>query len=585
VRFPPASLLANSTESTAFILLLWQELFDEASPDSFQPRLQNIPALVEELHSVAKLAVKSSQWHAHLKEIKDELKQNITDERSILDSFPKYEWTLNDLLTFDDPSRLTMATGLAMGGEPGFEDFYEASLYNAVGQLPKKKNEASQAVANLASYAIRTGRARESFLSIVSDNLFSTDAETVCAQLVAGCRRRPSSYGFVAAISGDRAHVRAILRNNSDLRLLPSEDEPTGPIADDFFDTHKDAAFVCGEVESDGAAVAAKLAVRSVRMVVDTFNFFSNGLLLTTGDKVLLCAAGQSWQSMDLTEQSLRRLRPRRDARQLTYRIFEVLPAAKLPGQILNALELHSLAHGSAAARVRLVNLWSAVECLLGSQADGSIIERVVALLAPIIVCRRVEKIVRYLAISIHRYRTEYGLNLPYASGFANCDPHVVTSEDLLHTLSKPDGHPNLQSLATYADQHVLLRYQLFRAWEALSTPSELRRQLAASQRRVRWQLFRIYRARNLVIHHGIDVLNATSLLDTLQYYFSVALMRIIQILMANPRLGLEEAIVSLQRESRYIYECVQHSPYLLLTHDLIPEARYRRDEPIWPRA
>jgi hypothetical protein len=112
-----------------------------------------------------------------------------------------------------------------------------------------------------------------------------------------------------------------------------------------------------------------------------------------------------------------------------------------------------------------------------------------------------------------------------------------VTSEDLLHTLSKPDGHPNLQSLAAYSNQHVLLRYQLFRAWEALSTPPELRHQLSASERRVRWQLFRIYRARNLVIHHGIDVLHATSLLDTLHYYFSVVLMRIMQTLTTNPKL------------------------------------------------
>lgn len=286
---------------------------------------------------------------------------------------------------------------------------------------------------------------------------------------------------------------------------------------------------------------------------------------------------------MDLAEQSLRRLRPRKDARQLTSRVFETLSAVGLPGRIFNALEVHSLAHGSAAPRVRLVNLWSAVECLLGSQPAGSIIERVVALLAPIIVWRRVEKIVRYLAISIHQYRTEYELELPDASGFANCNSHSVASEDLLHILGKPDGHPHSQSLATYAGRHLLLRYQLFRAWEALSNPVELRRQLAASEMRVRWQLFRIYRARNLVIHHGIDVPHATSLLDTLQYYFSVVLMRIVQTLMHKPNLQLEGAIVSLQRESRYVHERIQHNPHRLLTRDLIPEAQFRQDEAIWP--
>ena len=85
------------------------------------------------------------------------------------------------------------------------------------------------------------------------------------------------------------------------------------------------------------------------------------------------------------------------------------------------------------------------------------------------------------------------------------------------------------------------------------------------------------------MIHHGIDVLHATSLLDTLQYYFSVVLMRIMQTLITNPKLRLEEVIVSLQRESRYIHECVQHNSHWLLTRDLIPEAKYRQDEPLWP--
>jgi hypothetical protein len=455
VRFPPADVLANSTEPTAFILLLWQELFDESSPDSYQPRLQNIPALVEELHSVAKLAVRSSQWLVHLKEIKAELEHSIAENRSLLSSFPKYEWTLKDVLTFDEPSEVAKTARLAIEDEPEFEDFYGAALQKAVDRLPTKKEDASRAVANLASYAIRTGRDRQSYCSLIRDDLFSADSKTVCAELIAGCRSHPTRYDFVAAVSGDRANVRAILRNNSELRLLTNEDKPTGVEATAFFGAHNDATLVRGKVEGDGAAIAAKLAVRSVRTVIDAFNFFSNALLLTTRDQVLLSAAGRAWESVDLAEQSFRRLRPRRDARQLTYRAFETLSAAGLPGRILNALELHSLAHGSAAPRVRLVNLWSAVECLLGSQAAGSIIERVVALLAPIIVWRRVEKIVRYLAISIHQYRTEYKLELPDASGFSNCNAHAIASEDLLHILGKPNGHTHPQSLAAYTGQHV----------------------------------------------------------------------------------------------------------------------------------
>lgn len=294
MRFPPIDVLENSTEPTAFILLLWQELFDEHSPDSYQPRLQNIPALVEELHSVAELAATSEPWRVHLKEIRAELEYSVAENRTLLSSFPKYGWTLKDLITFDEPSQIAKTARLAINDEPGFEDFYETALRKAVDQLPTKKEDACRAVGNLASYAIRTGRDRLSFYSLVRDDLFSADSNTVCAELIAGCRSHPTTYAFVVAVSGDRANVRAIFRNNSELRLLTNEDKPTGVAATNFFAVQSDAIFVRGEVEGDGAATAAKLAIRSVRTVIDAFNFFSNTLLLTTRDHVLLGVAGQS---------------------------------------------------------------------------------------------------------------------------------------------------------------------------------------------------------------------------------------------------------------------------------------------------
>jgi hypothetical protein len=165
VRFPPASVLATATESTAFVLLLWQELFGEDTPDTYQPRLQNLPALVEELHEVAKLATSTSQWAVHLKEIKAELQHATTEVGFLLGRLSKYEWLLNDLVTFDDPSQIVRAASLAMQDQPSFEEFYETGLCDAVKKLPVEKKDASRALGNLASYAIRTGRSRESFLS------------------------------------------------------------------------------------------------------------------------------------------------------------------------------------------------------------------------------------------------------------------------------------------------------------------------------------------------------------------------------------------------------------------------------------
>ena len=102
---PSVGVLANSTEPIAFTLLLWQELFDENSPYSMRPRLQNIPALVEELHFVAELAATSDAWRVHLKEIRAELDSSVAENRTLL-VILKYAWTLKDLIAFDEPSQV-----------------------------------------------------------------------------------------------------------------------------------------------------------------------------------------------------------------------------------------------------------------------------------------------------------------------------------------------------------------------------------------------------------------------------------------------------------------------------------------------
>ena len=56
-------------------------------------------------------------------------------------------------------------------------------------------------------------------------------------------------YSFIVAISGKREDIRAILKNNHELRLLPSNETPRTSAVEEFFAQHKDWAFVTGSKE------------------------------------------------------------------------------------------------------------------------------------------------------------------------------------------------------------------------------------------------------------------------------------------------------------------------------------------------
>lgn len=581
--FPDGAVLSSSGETTVLLLLVWLELFDKDSPDTFQPKLRDIPSLVEELHEVANLAAKSDAWDKHLLEIKAELDWHLNENKSLLKSFPKYLWCLQNLLHTKDKYTLAHSAKLLAAEAPDFIAFYADNLKRALQGMPREKGTLILAVNNLASFATRAGLGRGNLWAIVNDRMFTLPAADAASALCTGCSLPSEEYHFAIPVEGYTPHLQSVLRHSLDLRLLRLDEQPTRGEADAFFHAHLGARCVTGTVISTGPVAAAKLAMRKVRPLADISNFFNNRVFLSLKRDVLVFNDSGLCVRVSLVEQSLQRLRPRNDARRLSRDVLTAPLRERLEGRLFNAMELYSLAMASTATRVRLVNLWSAVECLLGTLPEGSIIDRSVSLIAPLMAWKRVEKIVRYLAICLHKFRDRYELTLPYTAGFENSARDTVQAEDLLHVLTKPDGHAHPRALADFASRHVLLRYRLTHAWNTLSKPSELRRELMGSEKRVRWQLFRIYRARNITVHHGDDAPLVSPMLDTLQYYLSVVLTRIVRELAAHPEWQVDDAVTSLLRETTYVSEMLSKPRSPLTTADFIGEPVCRVDELLWP--
>lgn len=580
--FPPPSTVASADETTAFILLCWQELFHDDTPDTFRPRLLNLPGLVCELRDVAALATTSAAWDKHLTEVQDELRITVANHRSLLVGSPKYAWELEHLAKRATAKDIHIHANLLIESENS-NSFYCQPLKDALRGMPKGKAALETAIGNLATFAARSDRPAGALLNIISDDSFVKSPEEAIDFLWTGSSGTPAEFAFVTSILGDSSDINAVIRSAPGLRLYSRREKPSGVEAEEYFTRNAGSAFVYGSVQTSDSTAAAKHALRTVGAVIDTFNLFNNRIVLSLKPMVL------SWrlpdgkaQRIDVNVASLERLRPRHDARSLTQETVQALMFSRLQGRLLNAIELHALAHSSFASRVRVVNLWSAIECLLPVSGVGSIVERVVNLVAPIVVARRVSKIVKYLAISVHQYRNRYGLKLNYADGFQNSDRPRIEAADLLHVLAQPDGHPHPKSLVTFAGQHVLLRYRLFRAWQMISDPKMLANEIEESHQRVRWQLYRIYRARNLTVHHGEDIPLVSPMLGSLQYYFSVTLTRILREMVKTAALDVEHAVAQIIRDDEYTRHLLTTEPSRLRTEDFLHSAQSRRGEHLW---
>jgi hypothetical protein len=174
---------------------------------------------------------------------------------------------------------------------------------------------------------------------------------------------------------------------------------------------------------------------------------------------------------------------------------------------------------------------------------DGdSIIDRVLRVAPPLLAWRNIDKLTRYLGISLHHWIKENPdldtATLPFGLGYNE----NVPPERLLNVLTQPKGAPSLVKLLAFTSDHPLLVFRMTKAWEQFTSPKAVRQRMELSQQRIRWHLYRIYRARNLLIHQGIAVDCMPQMADHLQHYVSWLIGRMVQALGFNRRWKLRDA-------------------------------------------
>ena len=280
-----------------------------------------------------------------------------------------------------------------------------------------------------------------------------------------------------------------------------------------------------------------------------------------------------------VSAQSLRKLPSRKSADKLAVRALASIQPRLLTGRILNALEHYTLTQTSAAYRVKLVNLWAAIECLATSPIASSVIDRVRATVLPIVIWRRIDKITRYIATTLTRWVAQDPTRT-LGSGFSK-EP-TISAEEVLLVLCKPKDHPDITSLLAEVQAHPLLRNRIFVLWSTFSNSDQLLKDMQISRQRTDWHLSRIYRARNLIVHDGEEGSSVPHLLDHLQYYFSLTLSRILHSMSSHEDWTVGDAISHWTSRESYVLDLLERRPSVLKVRDFFPTPRRRLEEHLW---
>jgi hypothetical protein len=233
--------------------------------------------------------------------------------------------------------------------------------------------------------------------------------------------------------------------------------------------------------------------------------------------------------------------------------------------------------------RLRLVNLWSALECLASLIDGDSVISRVERLVCPILAWRKPDKMVRYIAISIHRWLTENPDIEQDSLPFRLRPKKSVAAEQILTLLTDAINGKGITSLLNVVSGHPLLLHRVNEAWNLFSDPKKLQRNIAQSQERLGWHLWRIYRARNLLVHRGVEPDCLPQLANHLQQYLSWTLSRLLHGLTFGEHWTARDSCHFWKEKSAHLLNTLSTKPQILMLQDLFPESLHEPSSLVYP--
>lgn len=195
--------------------------------------------------------------------------------------------------------------------------------------------------------------------------------------------------------------------------------------------------------------------------------------------------------------------------------------------KFVRSAELHSMALGSNANENQIINLWISLESLIPSESkseNSSNIEHIVGSLIPFLNERYIQNLLNNLVKDLLRWNKKEVIRiLRPIEGKKFIDK-------LAKTLALPEHAAACNALeSTFGNFHLLSdRFQYFK--NILQSPANVLSALDAHKVRLEWQIRRIYRARNIIVHSGKTPSHTQPLIEHTHDYLDTVLSRLIEL-------------------------------------------------------
>jgi hypothetical protein len=178
--------------------------------------------------------------------------------------------------------------------------------------------------------------------------------------------------------------------------------------------------------------------------------------------------------------------------------------------------ELHALALSSESKENQMINLWISLESLIPNKDEQdkiAQIEHITKSVIPFLNLGYINKLTTNLSKDLLRWNSKKVKKILHKAKGGG----VMEKLTNLMALEKYERH--LTSLLTAVEDFPLLHERTKYIHHVLSSPQSVTKTLDAHKQRLEWQIRRIYRARNMIVHDGSTPSYTEVLIENTHHY------------------------------------------------------------------
>jgi len=525
MKFKESVGVALDAAGVKYFASCLDELLYEYTPATYKPRVMSVRSLVLESISVIDRVVAGVMDRVRLYPILDELKVRLQDDlvaRSLL-SFPVDYYT--SYTKDEELKSIKIRLGLLLNGLAGGR--YRVAVQHEVVrvcQSDREKSSIRNAAKNWVSAVEGIGFSRQYIRLKVDEGFFSgavkfeTSSDLGRFFEVFDEDRKQYEVFFVAS---------SVISDLSDVidKFKSEIIEPEDPIVVDLAAVNLEPGLgerlvVVRGVLARDVYSARNVGDRRLEHISDLFALFHHKNRIKWSQLAAVRVIGGSIISVSAKTSSVQRARdnlPKKASQKLALKIGELsFSDQDSAGRFVSVVRLHGAAQEAASSQAQIVNLWTAMEVLVSKETDSKL-RGVKRCITPFLVYGYIDRILYALAGDLYRWKRNQISRILKRSGLSNWPQHQKLAAVLLGGALEPVRN----DLYALVDGFPLLRNRVFYVSELISDVEKIGKSVKDHEQRVLWQIERIYRARNSIVHDGsaprqVDVLteNAHEYLD-----------------------------------------------------------------------